>query len=147
MSISYFDTSVLLPALVAAHPQHQRCKDLLLTGISANNQAATAGHTYAELFSNLTKLPYQMSIQPKQVLEVVSGYLVRDLTTIDLTEADYVAALRRCAELNLVSGIIYDALHLQAAIKARAKVLYTANTKDFQRLWTPDLGIELIDVR
>lgn len=65
------------------------------------------------------------------------------LTFVDLTRADYEAALQRCAAKNLVSGVIYDALHLQAALKSGAEVLYTANLRDFQRLVDADTPIEL----
>ena len=46
----------------------------------------------------------------------------------------------------LTGGIIYDALHLQAAIKAKVDRLYTANLRDFQRLYSEDLGFELVGV-
>jgi len=67
-------------------------------------------------------------------------------TVIELNKNDYKKALERCARLNLLSGVIYDALHLQAAIKAEADALYTSNLRDFQRLWTKDLPFELIGV-
>ena len=41
---------------------------------------------------------------------------------IDLNKNDYEAALLRCAKFELTSGIIYDALHLQAAIKANVDI-------------------------
>ena len=58
---------------------------------------------------------------------------------VDLTRSDYEAALRRRADLSLVSAVIYDALHVQAAIKIGATIIYTDNLKDFTRLVTPDL--------
>lgn len=42
------------------------------------------------------------------------------LTIIELVKEDYEAAIKRCARLNIANGVIYDALHLQAALKAGA---------------------------
>lgn len=56
------------------------------------------------------------------------------METVTLDEGDYIAAMERCASKNIVSGVIYDALQLQAALKAGADVLYTENRNDFDRL-------------
>jgi predicted nucleic acid-binding protein len=37
-------------------------------------------------------------------------------------------------ELGFTGGVVYDALHLQAAEKAGAKTLVTFNRRDFDRL-------------
>jgi len=99
----------------------------------------TATHTYAELYSNLTRLPFDLNLPPAQATQAIITQLKHVLTFVPLTDADYQAALARCAERNLVSGVIYDALHLQAAIRADAEVLYTANLRDFERLGARDV--------
>ena len=136
--ISYFDTSLLLPALMTAHPHHAACKQRLNEATDQGKVACLSLHTQAELYANLTRFPFGDKIPPAtawDLLQRLSGLL----QTIPLTEADYQAALARCAERNLISGVIYDALHLQAAIKADAQVLYTANVRDFERLGARDV--------
>ena len=61
-----------------------------------------------------------------------------ELETIALDEQDYYAAMDRCADLGLDLGVIYDALHFQAALKAKADILYTENRRDFDRLLRED---------
>ena len=130
----YVDTSILLPAMVAGHPRHRECLALLETAYADAHHLLTATHTSAELYTNLTKLPHDLNILPTEARQAIQDRLGAIFTFIPLTEADYQAALARCAERNLISGVIYDALHLQAAIKAEAKALYTANLRDFERL-------------
>ncbi|MEM6396628.1 MAG: hypothetical protein AAF741_09790 [Bacteroidota bacterium] len=70
-------------------------------------------------------------------------YISKLVQTVDLNAFDYQLALKRCAEKRLVSGVIYDALHLQAAIKAEVDAFYTANVKDFERLWDEEVPFPL----
>lgn len=133
----YFDTSVLFPALATAHPHHRVCLTALEEARQQGEILCLSMHVYAELYANLTRFPLGEKILPPIASKTIIG-LGDFVTTIDLRRADYEAALRRCAAKNLVSGVIYDALHLEAALKAGASVLYTANLRDFQRLLDED---------
>lgn len=140
---NYFDTSVLFPAMTSAHPNHQLCLSTLHKALQEGEIVCLSLHVYAELYANLTRFPLGERISPQVATKTIIEDLGKVVTTIDLTRADYEAALRRCADRGLGSGIIYDALHLQAAIKAKVEVLYTNNLRDFQRLYSDDLGFEL----
>ena len=102
-------------------------------------------HVYAELYANLTRFPLGERIPSPVAMETIidPGNFVK---TIDLTRADYEAALHRCAAKNLISGVIHDVLHLEAALKVKAAVLYTANLCDFQRLVDAETPLELRSV-
>lgn len=139
---SYFDTSVLFPALTTAHPKHEVCRDLFQKAIGEGQIVTLSMHVYAELFANLTRFPLGERISPKIAVQTILE-LGKVVKTVDLMQKDYESALQRCADRDLISGIIYDALHLQAAIQAKADVLYTANLRDFNRLYTSELTFEL----
>ena len=47
------------------------------------------------------------------------------------------AALNECEARGVRGGAVYDWLHLAAARKAGAEVLYTLDTRDFQALAQP----------
>jgi predicted nucleic acid-binding protein len=143
--ISYFDTSVLFPALHIAHPDHLKYKRVFNKAIAAGEIVCLSTHVYAELFANLTRFPRGRRIHPKEAVVSLTK-LTEAVRVVDLGRKDYEAALHRCAQLELISGIIYDALHLQAAVKAEADAFYTSNLRDFQRLWTQDIPFELIGV-
>ena len=143
--ISYFDTSVLFPAMHTAHPDHLRCKQVFNQATAEGEIVCLSMHVYAELYANLTRFPLGRRIHPR---EAVNALLKLDeaVRAIDLDQQDYKEALQRCARLGLISGVVYDALHLQAAIKAQANVLFTANYADFQRLWSKELKLDLVVV-
>lgn len=146
--ISYFDTSIILPALSAKHPLHQICYSTLSEASAQGSLFTTTLHTFAELYHHLTK-PTKLDIHfaTEEVQGLLLDRLPQMLGLIELTEEDYRLAIRRCAQANLVSAVIYDALHFQAAIKCGASVLYTDNTKDFNRLLTPDDALRIRGVR
>lgn len=56
----------------------------------------------------------------------------------ELGMADYSSLLRGLASDGLAGGQVYDAVHLQAARKAKCSKIYTFNVSDFRRI-APDL--------
>lgn len=138
----YFDTSVLVPVFISLHPNHEVFVKLL-ESLKREGKLFTSTHTMAELYSTISKLPHDLTLNPVDVAKVINEELKNIFEIIELDRKDYKKAIKRCADLQLKSGIIYDALHLQAAIKAKIDVLYTANLRDFNRLYTSELKFEL----
>ena len=139
----FFDTSILLPAALTAHPNHNRAFGLLRQvaqeGVKASNLLCLSTHVIAEMYATFPNVARQLSIEvtPPQVLAEIKA-VTRHLNTVDLSEADYFTALERCVDLELSGAVIYDALHFQAALKAKADILYTENRRDFDRLLRAD---------
>lgn len=138
----FFDTSILLPAALTAHPNHARATDLIKqTSVDAKSAGllCLSTHVIAELYSSFPGVARQLQVEvaPGQIFSVVKA-LISHLTTIDLQEADYLAALERCVRLGMTGAVIYDALHFQAALKAKADILFTENRRDFDRLLDGD---------
>ncbi len=133
--ISYFDTSVLLAALITKHELHDKAKLTLRKALSSGTAVSTTTHAYAELYRNITKpTKFGIHLSPAAAAETIINGIGNLLTIVELTKADYEAAISRCSELGLMSSVIYDALHYEAALKAGAEVLYTDNLRDFTRL-------------
>lgn len=146
--ISYLDTSVLIPAVIDKHENHQVALNVIGKAMRQGSIVSTTLHTYAELFNTLTRpTPAKTEILPEDAYELIVNQLGPFLELIELTKEDYEAALKRCADLKLIRSVIYDALHVQAALKAGASVLYTDNLRDFNRLVTEDDTIEVKDIR
>jgi predicted nucleic acid-binding protein len=128
-----FDTSVLVPAIVTRHDQHEICWRWLEDARSNQFQGVVSTHTLAELYSVLTRLPYRPVISPaiaqRQIRENLQGF-----EKVALEVNDYDAAIDRMVALNLPGGGIFDALIAQAAVKASVDVLLTLNPKHFVRL-------------
>lgn len=128
---AFLDTSVLVAAFYARHEHHGPSLDLLLQ--LPKKEACCAAHSLAEIYSVLTGRTGKDRVSGDEAL-LFLGDVRERLTTIALDPAEYVEALEASARLGVAGGGIYDALLAHCALKARAKTIYTWNSKDFQRL-------------
>lgn len=145
----FLDTSILLPAALSVHPNHVYAARLIeMSSAVSAELVCLSTHVVAELYSNLPNAARQLDtlITAREAAYAVRS-LVGHFTTITLDEEDYFNALDRCAQLDLTGGVVYDAIHYQAALKAKVNILYTDNLKDFTRLAMPgdDMEIEGLD--
>jgi predicted nucleic acid-binding protein len=127
------DTSVLVAAAVAVHPDHERAAECLASARDEGNSAFMSLHAVAETYSVLTKLPLVERIPPpaaRAYIEVLRGFM----STVAITEPMCLEALDRCTARGLGSGSVFDALHLVAAEAAGAELMLTFNERDFSRL-------------
>jgi predicted nucleic acid-binding protein len=142
------DTSVLVPALIPALPQHEKAAPHLKSALRGEMSLIISSHALAECYSSLTALPMSPSITPGQARR-----LIQELIQENVAEAageiaefggeDYMNVLQRMADLGLESGAVYDALHVQCAEEASADEVRTFNGKDFRRM-PPGGGTDLV---
>ena len=130
------DTSILVAAHVATHPHHTAASEWMAAITSGRVNGVVTVHALAEVWSVLTKLPIVPPILPASARMVVGG-LPSDVQVVSLSQALYIEALDRCVSRGVVSGAVFDALHLVAAEHAGASVMLTFNEKDFVRLAAP----------
>jgi predicted nucleic acid-binding protein len=90
-------------------------------------------HTFAELYSVLTRLPVRPIISPAIAQRLIDENL-NLFVEIPLTADDYKQAIACMVRLNLPGGGIFDALIAQAALKAEVDILLTLNPNHFIRL-------------
>jgi predicted nucleic acid-binding protein len=146
--ISYFDTSVIMGLLDPKQEIHEEATVLYLAASEKGEVVTTTLHTYSELYNNLTKKGGgRPGLKPEIVTRMLNENLDMAFKMVELNREDYKAAVARCGELEISGPVIYDALHLQAALKAGAKTLYTDNLRDFTRLVTKDDPIKIVGVR
>ena len=127
-----FDSSVLIAAMTAKHVQHKAALTWATKTSSGQVEAFMSTHALAELYSVLTGHPH-WRITPQACLEsltIIQAYI----QPVALGTKDYTWVLQRMANLGLPGGSIYDALHARAALKQKADVLLSLNTKHFVRL-------------
>ena len=129
----YFDTSVLIAALVEQLPHHEAALACLASACR-DQDALTSTHTLAETYATLTALPLPRRIQSAEARLIVTESVQKKLTILPLPARIYERAMARVADRGLASGVIYDALHLQCAEGANCRRLCTYNLGDFQRL-------------
>jgi predicted nucleic acid-binding protein len=128
-----FDTSVFVAAFEASHPRHGVCLPWLQRAQEKEIGGYLSTHTFAELYSVLTRLPVRPTIAPAIAQRLLDENL-RLFVAIPLTAHDYQHAIACMVGLNLPGGGIFDALIAQAALKAEVDVLLTLNPSHFTRL-------------
>lgn len=125
----FFDSSVLIPAFYADHPNH--ASSVKAFRATQRNEAFCALRTLGEVYAVLTGLPLRPRITGPEGRGILRQ--IRDrLTLIPLTEAEYLDAVEAASEM-VVGGAIYDALIARSAVKSGADVLLTWNQRDFLR--------------
>jgi predicted nucleic acid-binding protein len=121
---------VLIATFQADHPHHQPSLQRFL---ECNPETGCCGgHTLAEVYATLTRMPPKQRISPSQAILLVNTIRER-LTTIALTSEEDVAALQFAADLGIIGGNVYDAMLAQCALKSGAEIIYTWNTKHYAR--------------
>jgi predicted nucleic acid-binding protein len=139
----FFDTSVLVSLAVARHPHHDPAFTAFRQVTTGRHQGFVSAHGLAETFNTLTRLPITPMVHPTEAYRFVSETIAGQCAVVSLGEKDYLATLEAAAKAGLRGGLIYDALHLRCAAKARCDRIYTFNISDFVRI-APHLEKEIV---
>ena len=123
--MNYLDTTVIVAALLAAHPAHRRSHAALKGGFSDT-------HAMAEAFRVLTAA---YKIPASQAADAVLSLPAKFWRAVELE--DYQHAVQRCADAGVSSGAVYDAVHASVARREKAGKILTHNTADFLRFSGP----------
>jgi predicted nucleic acid-binding protein len=129
-----FDSSVLVAAVVDQLSNHESACGCFVRYSHGQHHGCCSTHALAECYATLTALPLPRKIQPAEARILIEENFIKRLEVLTLTAADYASALTRSSQLGLVSGIIYDALHLAVAERAKCQRIYTYNLAHFHRL-------------
>jgi predicted nucleic acid-binding protein len=127
----FFDTSVLVAALLPDHVHHTR-SFAAFAAVGSKN-AACAAHSLAEVYSTLTRYPGKQRLSAEAAALLLQEIEHR-LSLVWIDGDEYVAAIDRIAKAGIVGGAVYDGLIATCALKARAEVLYTWNVNHFKML-------------
>lgn len=138
------DTSVLVPALLPALPQHERAAPHLEAAVRGDIRLIVPAHALAECYSSLTSVPVSPEVTPGQARRLIEQNVATVAEEIvGLGANDYMQGLQRMTDLGLRSGAVYDLLHVLCAEDVEADELRTFNGKDFRRM-PPEGATELV---
>ena len=129
-----FDTSVLVAAMIPQHDAHERAFSWFQRIVKNTDEGAVSAHTIAELYAELSTLPYRPVRKPPDVRELIDRNIINHMEIVSLDARDYVEIVHHMADRSLIGGSIYDALILWSAEKAGAARIVTLNSKDFLRI-------------
>ena len=139
----YFDTSVLVSLAVRHHPHHDLAFAAFHLVTTGGHEGFVSAHGLVETFSTLTRLPITPMVHPTEAYRFVSETIVGSCAVVHLVERGYLTTLEAAAKAGLRGGVIYDALQLRCAEKARCDRIYTFNISDFLRI-APHLRKQIV---
>ncbi len=134
MSRVFFDTSALVPVVTEQLSNHAAAHARFVRELKGAKRPCCGTHTLAECYATLTALPLPQRISGPEAARLIEANFSSRLEIVELSHKDYQTAIRLCADLGRISGQIYDALHLAAALKAGCRCLYTYNLNHFTEL-------------
>ena len=78
----FFDTSVLVPALVDSHPNHEKAFPWLSKVIKADVIGVISTHNLAELYSILTTIPINRTVTTLEIYYLINETIVSNFEKI-----------------------------------------------------------------
>ena len=124
------DTSALIAAVSSWHEHHERTRSEIERRERSDEQMVVAGHSLAETYSLLTRLPAPHRLRADDAIALIESNW-RDTPIVHLTGSEMWSALREAQRRELIGGQMYDALIAIAALKAKAATLITWNVRNF----------------
>jgi predicted nucleic acid-binding protein len=128
---AFLDTSVLIATFYADHEHHLPSIDLFLR--FDKKDVCCGAHSLAEVYATLTGMPGQRRVSGDEAL-LFLGDIRERVTLVALDAKEYFQVVEASAAGGLAGGAVYDAILGHCALKAKADVIYTWNTRDFLRL-------------
>jgi predicted nucleic acid-binding protein len=144
MNTVLFDTSVLIPRCIIAHPHRTQALAAIAKSKDSDHDCCISLHSLAETFAVLSALPINPRISAEKALFLIEMEILPYFTIVPLSIENYRQAMVDIARVGRSGGAIYDALILQAARSINASRLYTFNDKHFRPLLHKDESLEIV---
>ena len=132
MTSYLLDTSCLVAAVCGWHRHHDATRREIERREAAGEKLVLAAHSMAETYSVLTRLPEPHRLRPDDALALIETNW-GDSRLVGLAGADYRATLRRCRDVGIGGGAVYDALIASCARKAGVETILTWDLDGFER--------------
>ncbi len=137
--IEFFDTTVLVAAMVEDEAHHEPCRKVLE---SARDGFASA-HSLAECFATLTGGRLGIQLSPKDAANIIRHNIHDHLSLVHLSTSEYMKLLETAGPVGARGGAVYDLLLLNCARKIKAQKIYTLNRRHFIAL-APELSEQIL---
>jgi predicted nucleic acid-binding protein len=137
------DTSVLVAAMVEAHPAHEKSLPWLQRIKRGEELGLVSAHSVAELYAILTTLPLKPRISPTVAYDLIQHNVFDLCEVLSSTAEDYGAVIKSRSKEGITGGVTYDAIILYAAIKGKADRVVTLNENDFRRIY-PQMAARIV---
>jgi predicted nucleic acid-binding protein len=139
----YVDTNILIADAVDGHVHQANAAQLFLEIKTRRWTPVISAHGMAEIYSVLTRTPYQTRVTAGMAWQVLEENVLRSFEVETLNRSEYVRTIKDSAAQGWTGWRIYDALHIATARKAGCGRIYTLNVSHFRQL-APDLHDKIL---
>jgi len=136
--IEFFDTTVLVAAMVEDESRHEACARAL----EAADNGHAALHSVAECYATLTGGRLGVQLSAADASRLIRYNLHERLSLVSLSAAEYFKLVDHAGPAGARGGAIYDLLLLACARKAKSERIYTLNERHFAAL-ASDLAAQI----
>ena len=135
MTSALLDTSALIAGVLTDHKHHAEAVAWLAAAKAGRYELVVSGHTLAEVYSVLTRLPRTPKITPAEAKQLLDANVTSVAKVVSLSGPEYVALLDEMVARNVVDDMVYDAIIARAAELTGVDGLITINEKHFHAVW------------
>lgn len=137
MAATAFDTSVIVPALLAWHEHHERALSILQETLASPHATVLPVPALVEAFAVMTRLPPPWRLKREDAHQLLAETFRGKAVMVGLDGDEAWSLLDKALASEVAGGATYDAHVGACARKAGAGRLATFNRRHFERL---DLG-------
>jgi predicted nucleic acid-binding protein len=129
------DTSTLIAAMLPDHVHHAAALPWLARAKSGALEFVCSGHSLAEIYAVLTRLPRTPPISPSEAQRLIQENIGAHAQVRSLASNDYAQLIEWLAQNGVAGAAVYDAVIARVGELAAVDYLVTLNVADFQRVW------------
>ena len=104
------DTSILVAAMLPDHVHHARALPWLSRAKAGSFEFICSGHSVAEAYAVLTRLPRTPTVSPEEALRLIRENVTSHARVHVLSGGEYGTLIEVLARNGIVGGAVYDAV-------------------------------------
>jgi len=129
------DTSTLIAAMLPDHVHHAHALPWLSQAKGGAFEFVCSGHSLAEIYAVLTRLPRTPPIGPDEGLRLIQENVIRHARVYSLSSDEYALLIELLVRNRVTGAAVYDAIIARVGELTAVDYLVTLNVADFQRVW------------
>ena len=129
------DTSTLIAGMLPDHVHHTHALPWLSQAKRGAFEFVCSGHSLAEIYAVLTRLPRMPPIAPDEALRLIQENVTAHARLHSLSSDQYAVLIEWLAQNRISGAAVYDAVIARVAELATVDYLVTLNVAEFQRVW------------
>src|SRR5262245_59825376 len=111
------DANCMVAAVSELHPHYSAAADEYNRRLDRGESLVVAGHTLAEAYSVLTRIPAPLRLTGAQAAAILERSFVSQGEVVSLDGTEYAALVHDSPGRDVIGGRIYDAIIAACAIK------------------------------